>query len=149
MKMTAGARELHAFLEIGKDFSNWIKDRIEQYGFKLGTDYEIFDSPKLVNQNVINQGCGGDRRSKDCAITLDMTKELSMVERNGEPCGGRGVAARQTRRISLVGKMTRKSMAVCLEDKDFCLFLSGGYELAPNAGRGFLARQGRQWRKAA
>jgi len=27
------ARDLHNSLEVGRDFSNWIKDRIEKYGF--------------------------------------------------------------------------------------------------------------------
>lgn len=36
------ARELHAFLQVGKDFSTWIKDRIAQYGFEQGRDFEVF-----------------------------------------------------------------------------------------------------------
>ena len=31
---TINARELHAFLEVGKQFSHWIQDRIDQYGFR-------------------------------------------------------------------------------------------------------------------
>ena len=27
------ARELHEFLEVGRDFSTWVKERIEKYGF--------------------------------------------------------------------------------------------------------------------
>lgn len=27
---TVNARELHAFLRVGRDFSNWIKGRLEQ-----------------------------------------------------------------------------------------------------------------------
>ena len=30
---TVNARELHAFLEVGKDFSTWMNGRIQQYGF--------------------------------------------------------------------------------------------------------------------
>lgn len=33
---TVSARELHAFLEVKRDFSNWIKDRINKYDFKEG-----------------------------------------------------------------------------------------------------------------
>jgi anti-repressor protein len=72
------ARELHGFLEVGRDFTNWIKDRIEQYGFIEGQDFTVFDSPNSADQS----GRGGDRRSKRYAISLDMAKELSMVERN-------------------------------------------------------------------
>lgn len=38
---TVNARDLHSFLEIGRDFSNWIKDRIEQYGFTENLDYVL------------------------------------------------------------------------------------------------------------
>lgn len=36
---TVNARELHVFLEVGKDFSNWIKDRIDQYDFLENQDF--------------------------------------------------------------------------------------------------------------
>lgn len=85
------ARDLHTFLEVGRDFSTWIKDRIDQYGFIDGIDYVFFpkfsektknsfknDSPNLGNQKIR----GGDRRSKEYALSLDMAKELSMVENN-------------------------------------------------------------------
>jgi anti-repressor protein len=70
---TVNARELHAFLEVGKDFSTWINTRIQQYGFVENQDYVIgfpnlenqntgwtVDSPVSANQQV---GRGGDRRS--------------------------------------------------------------------------------------
>lgn len=38
---TVNARDLHAFLEVGRDFSNWLKDRIEQYGFIENVDYVL------------------------------------------------------------------------------------------------------------
>jgi anti-repressor protein len=72
------ARDLHYFLQVGRDFSTWIRGRIDEYGFEEDTDYAMIDSPKLVNQSRR----GGDRRSKDCHLTLDMAKELAMAERN-------------------------------------------------------------------
>ena len=36
---TVSARELHTFLEVGRDFSTWIKDRISKYEFVENTDY--------------------------------------------------------------------------------------------------------------
>ena len=39
---TVNARELHQFLEVGRDFSTWIKGRIEQYGFIGDVDYVVF-----------------------------------------------------------------------------------------------------------
>jgi phage anti-repressor protein len=73
---TVNARELHTFLELGRDFSNWIKARIAQYGFEEGEDFI------LIRQNGRTKNQGGDRRSMNYFITLDMAKELAMVERN-------------------------------------------------------------------
>ena len=35
-RRVVNARELHVFLEVGKDFSNWIKGRLDKYGFAEG-----------------------------------------------------------------------------------------------------------------
>ena len=72
------ARELHSFLDVGKDFSTWIKDRIKKYDFIEGVDFAKIDSPVSGNQR------GGDRRSIEYYISLSMAKELSMVERNAK-----------------------------------------------------------------
>lgn len=68
------ARLLHQFLESLQDFTNWIKNRIADYGFLEGQDYSII----LSNRS---DGKAGKRRT-DYHLTLDMAKELSMVERN-------------------------------------------------------------------
>ncbi|MCX4025058.1 antA/AntB antirepressor family protein [Endozoicomonas sp. SM1973] len=73
---TVNARELHSFLEVGRDYSTWIKNRIKQYKFEECQDFI------LIHQNGGTNGKGGDRRSVDYFITLDMAKELAMVERN-------------------------------------------------------------------
>tara|TARA_R110000764_G_scaffold53078_1_gene115332 strand:+ start:4801 stop:5388 length:588 start_codon:yes stop_codon:yes gene_type:complete len=73
---TVNARELHTFLELGRDFSNWIKARIAQYGFEEGEDFI------LIRQNGRTKNQGGDRRSMNYFLTLDMAKELAIVERN-------------------------------------------------------------------
>lgn len=74
-QQTVNARELHEFLEVGKDFSNWIKDRIEKYGFVENVDYVRF-SPNLAKTPY------GGRPSVEYHISLSMAKELCMVERN-------------------------------------------------------------------
>lgn len=79
---TVNARDLHRVLKVGRDFSNWIKDRIEEYGFVEGQDFIKFDSPKLANQNGMKSGRGGDRRSIDYHVSFDMAKELGMVEKS-------------------------------------------------------------------
>ena len=72
------ARDLHCFLEVGKDFSTWIKDRIKKFDFDEGVDFVKVDSPVSGNQR------GGDRRSIEYYISLSMAKELAMVERNAK-----------------------------------------------------------------
>ncbi|WP_336288708.1 antA/AntB antirepressor family protein [Bartonella sp. CB60] len=71
---TVNARELHAFLEAKRDFSNWIKDRINKYRFIENRDYIVFTN--------FGENLQGGRPSKDYALTLDVAKELSMVENN-------------------------------------------------------------------
>ncbi len=39
---TANARDIHDFLGVKRDFSNWIKQRISYYGFKKNADYVVF-----------------------------------------------------------------------------------------------------------
>lgn len=36
---SVSARSLHSFLGVGRDFTTWIKGRINQYGFLAGVDY--------------------------------------------------------------------------------------------------------------
>ena len=73
-QQTVNARELHAFLENRDHFSTWIKDRISQYGFVENQDFVIASG----NSEAIR---GGHNRL-DYFLSLDMAKELSMVERN-------------------------------------------------------------------
>jgi anti-repressor protein len=73
---TVNARELHTFLGVGKVFGAWIADRIGQYGFTDGVDYVT-----EVNSEIGKNPMGG-RPAKEYHISLDMAKELSMVERN-------------------------------------------------------------------
>ena len=74
---TVNARDLHAFLGSKRQFADWISERIQKYGFVENQDF-LIDFPVLGNQ----LGRGGDRRSKEYHLSLDMAKELAMVERN-------------------------------------------------------------------
>ncbi len=72
-------RELHDFLEIGRDYSNWMKDRIAEYDFIEGLDFivvETLRSPNSASTKARRQ------RVKEYFLSLGMAKELSMVERN-------------------------------------------------------------------
>jgi len=68
------ARELHGFLGVQTRFNDWIANRISEYGFVENRDYESFTKISVKPQS--------GRPSRDYAITLDMAKELSMVEKN-------------------------------------------------------------------
>lgn len=61
------ARALHKELNVGKNFTNWIKGRINKYEFIENEDYKL-DSPKRANQN----SHGGDRKSLYYSLTLDI-----------------------------------------------------------------------------
>ncbi|GIJ93520.1 hypothetical protein CAPN002_07380 [Capnocytophaga stomatis] len=67
------ARELHQFLGVKTQFKDWINRRIEEYQFIKGQDFEVF----LKNE----QNPSGGRPAKEYALSLDMAKELSMVEK--------------------------------------------------------------------
>ncbi len=67
-------RTLHAFLQNGDLFANWIRARIEKYGFVQDQDFAIaLESTKAKR--------GGHNRV-DYYLSLDMAKELCMVENN-------------------------------------------------------------------
>lgn len=68
------ARDLHEFLGVETRFDKWIQRRIEEYGFTQVIDF--IESPKMANRGF------WQAESKDYLISLDMAKELCMVERN-------------------------------------------------------------------
>lgn len=72
-RITVSARELHEFLEIGTEFAKWMHRMIE-YGFAEHNDYEVFVKN---DDNLL-----GGRPATDYQLTLDMAKELAMIQRN-------------------------------------------------------------------
>ena len=68
---TVNARDLHAFLEVKSEFRNWIKNRIADFEFTQDVDF------------IAGNFLPGSERI-DYHISLDMAKELSMVERNAK-----------------------------------------------------------------
>ena len=71
------ARELHKGLEIKSKFTDWIKNRISKYGFEENLDF-ILVTQTLETNNPKNP----TTKEKDYIITVDMAKELCMVENN-------------------------------------------------------------------
>lgn len=73
-RITLSARELHKFLEIETPFKKWF-GRMVEYGFQENIDFrEVMD--KIV------QNPQGGRPSTDYEISIDMAKEISMLQRS-------------------------------------------------------------------
>ncbi|EJQ5727731.1 antA/AntB antirepressor family protein [Campylobacter coli] len=66
----ANVENLFCYLEVNSKFADWIKNRINQYDFIENQDY------------IIKEVFTGRRPRKEYYITLDMAKELCMVENN-------------------------------------------------------------------
>ena len=65
------ARDLHAFLEVKSRFNDWIANRIKDFDFVENQDY------LTLTKKIVSGGL-----AKEYMLTLNMAKELSMVERN-------------------------------------------------------------------
>lgn len=68
------ARDLHGAMSVPKDYTSWIKYRIDQYKLVEGDDYEVFTK---IGENPL-----GGRPATEYALTLDTAKELAMIENN-------------------------------------------------------------------
>lgn len=71
---TVNARDLHEFLESKQQFADWIKNRIQEYGFQETVDF--------IHTSENYETSTGAVRKIDYHISLSMAKELCMVERN-------------------------------------------------------------------
>ncbi|WP_288513937.1 antA/AntB antirepressor family protein [uncultured Victivallis sp.] len=69
------ARELHEKLEVKTQFKDWMPRRIEEFGFEEGRDFTVL-------KNEHGRNVSGKFSSKEYIISLDMAKELAMVENN-------------------------------------------------------------------
>ena len=66
------ARELHVFLEVDTKFADWITKQIKKYDFIQGVDFIQF----------LNFEKSNSKARKEYTISIDMAKELAMVEKN-------------------------------------------------------------------
>lgn len=74
-------RDLYDFLEVKERYNDWFRD-MQKYGFTENVDFISFTGKKVKPQ--------GGRPQVNHALTLDMAKELSMIQRTD-----RGKQARQ------------------------------------------------------
>lgn len=69
------ARDLHQELGVKTRFNDWMQRRIDEYGFENGVDFTVL-------KNEYGKNSKGQFCSKEYIISLDMAKELAMVENN-------------------------------------------------------------------
>lgn len=82
--VVVSGRDLHNFLDVKTKYADWFK-RMSEYGFDENVDFVVF----LKNEKD-DTAFGGSRKITDHAMTLDMAKEISMIQRTE-----RGKQARQ------------------------------------------------------
>ena len=75
------ARLLHAFLQIRRDFTSWIKDRISKYGFIENQDFVLIKYDylgNLLNDRLPHFGESDTQvvAKTDYLLLMDMAKEL-------------------------------------------------------------------------
>ena len=76
---TVSARSLHEQLHIGTAFKDWFP-RMCEYGFVEGTDFNM-----LKIERVQMEGSREVRREvTDCNISVDMAKQICMIQRTPE-----------------------------------------------------------------
>jgi phage anti-repressor protein/phage antirepressor YoqD-like protein len=122
---TVSARELHGFLEVKKDFSDWIKVQLEI--FTQGTDFEVFSdsgkNPLPQKGERENQGlsdCSPEKGSNapgwktriEYALTLDCAKHIAMMSRTEKGRQARDYFLECERQA----KEARKDPLACLAD---------------------------------
>lgn len=66
-------RDLHEFLEVNTQYTIWF-ERMKEYGFAENTDFVALNQKRLTAQ-------GNKVAYIDHALTLDMAKEISMIQR--------------------------------------------------------------------
>lgn len=71
---TVNARDLHRALEVSTRFDDWIRRRIDEYGFQENQDF-------VCSSNLRSKAGRGGHNRIDYHVSFDMAKELGMVER--------------------------------------------------------------------
>lgn len=76
---TVSARELHEFLGVGTRYNDWFSRRTKDYGFTENIDYVCLIQKRVTQTSEGKEGAAVEQVHY---ITLNMAKELAMVERN-------------------------------------------------------------------
>lgn len=74
---TVSARELHEFLGVNTEYRHWFP-RMCEYGFTEGQDFNPFKNDRVQNEG----GRLVTRTVDDAQLTIEMAKEICMLQRN-------------------------------------------------------------------
>lgn len=72
LKDTINARDLHAFLQSKRQYTDWIKTKLNKVGFKEGIDYLLHKFVKQVSS--------GAKHLTEYFITVETAKQISLME---------------------------------------------------------------------
>lgn len=109
---TVNARDLHRFIESKRDFPTWYKDRVERYGFVDGEDF-----------TTISGKSTGGRPSIEYHVSLDMAKELAMIENNEN--------GRKARRYFIQKEQEANNIAKAIKDVEVKVLKKVSGEIIP------------------
>ena len=115
-------RDVWEFIESKQEFSHWIKDRIKKYSFEIGIDFHRFD--KIVKGDKRGYG---NKTIVDYHSTLDMAKEIAMIENNEQ--------GRQVRRYFIEAEKILKQNLISKQPKQipFSKFLEEAHQRVASA----------------
>lgn len=69
-------RHLHEFLEVGTQYTKWF-ERMSEYGFEENQDYQL-----VIQKRLTNNPKNPYTDLVDHVMTIEMAKEISMIQRN-------------------------------------------------------------------
>jgi phage anti-repressor protein len=101
--MWVNARVLWEALGVSTRFNDWFRERCVTYGFEEGKDFYLISSKST-----------GGRPTKDYKLTLDMAKELAMVEKTNKGREARQYFLKMERRalgLDLIGDTAKDTLA--------------------------------------
>lgn len=140
---SVSARKLHSFLRVGRDFTTWIKGRIKQYGFIVNVDY-------IIVENLISPVSGRSKSRQriefDYIASINMGKELSMVERNDQGRLARQYFIECEERLHKIAPEEQKAalqnwrknrVAACEDHKNMAEAMKGYIERTGDNQKGF------------
>jgi len=121
------ARDLYNFLEVRKDFSNWIKNLLDKWGFEENKDYVKLYYDINGNKIVVAQKGEPDNQlirvqKIEYPLTLDTAKEISMVQNSAKGKEARRyfiAKEKELQELKLKVALEQQPKTIMLEAKNF------------------------------